>query len=75
MKELNKLSEHQKGDPVLMIIREELVKTPLKLQGKYKIDDDVLYCKNDRTYPLWRAMVPNQLENRMIEYVHALSGY
>jgi hypothetical protein len=49
MKELGKLSEHQKGDSVLMKIREKLV-NPLKLQDKYKVNDDVLYCKNDRTY-------------------------
>jgi hypothetical protein len=75
MKELGKLSEHQKGDPVLMKIRDELVKTPLKLQDKYKINDDVLYCKNDRTYPYWRAMIPNQLEHRVIGYVRTLSGH
>jgi hypothetical protein len=75
MKELGKLSEHQKGDPVLMKIRDEIVKHPTKLQEKYKIDDDVLYCKNDRTHSYWRAMVPNQLENRMIGYVHMLLGH
>jgi hypothetical protein len=42
MKELGNLSEHQKGDPVLMKIRDELAKNPINLQEKYKIDDDVL---------------------------------
>jgi hypothetical protein len=75
MKELGSLSVHQRGDPILAKIRDELVKHPLKLKEKYKIHDGVLYCKNDRTYPYWRAMIPNQLETRMIGYVHMLSGH
>jgi hypothetical protein len=74
-KELGNLSEHQHGDPVLVKIREELARNPIKLQGEYMIRNNILYCKNDRTHPYWRAMLPNQLEHRVIEYVHTLLGH
>jgi hypothetical protein len=72
MKELGNLSERQLGDPVLIKIREELERSPIKLQGRYIIRDNVLYCKYDRTYSYWRAMIPNQLEHQVIRYVHTL---
>jgi hypothetical protein len=75
MKQLGKLSEHQLGDPVLMRIRDELEQNPIKLQGKYMIRDNILYCKNDRTHPYWRAMLPKNLEHQVIGYVHALLGH
>jgi hypothetical protein len=75
IKELGNLSKHQKGDPVLLKFRENLERNPIDLQDKYRIYDDILYCKNDRKYPYWRAMIPKQLEHRVIEYVHTLSGH
>jgi hypothetical protein len=75
MKELGKLSEHQRGDPVLEKKRDELGSNPIKLQGKYMIKNDILYCKNAKIYPYWRAMLPKQLEHRVIEYVHMLSRH
>jgi hypothetical protein len=75
IKELGNLSEHQLGDPVLIKIREELERNPIKLQGRYMIRDNILYCKNDRTHPYWTAMIPNQLEHRVIRYVHTLLGH
>jgi hypothetical protein len=74
-KELGNLSEHQLGDPVLLKIREELERNPSKFQDKFMIRDKVLYCKNDRTYPYWRAMLPSKLEYRVIQYVHTLLGH
>jgi transposase InsO family protein len=74
MKELGKLSEQQLGDPVLLKIREELERNPSKLQGRYMIRN-ILYCKNDRTHPYWRAMLPSQLGNLVIHYVHTVLGH
>jgi hypothetical protein len=62
MKELGNLPEHQQGDPVLMKI--ELMRNPMDLQGKCMIHDDIMYRKNDRTYPYLSVMHPNQLERR-----------
>jgi transposase InsO family protein len=75
MKQLGNLAEHQQGDPTLMKIREKVESNPTKVEGRYMIRDRVLYCKNDRTHPYWRAMLPRQLEHRVIEYVHTLSGH
>jgi hypothetical protein len=75
MKELSNLLEHQLGDPVLTKIREELERDPIKLKDKYMIRDNVLYCKDDRAYLYWRAMLPNKLEYRVIQYVHTLLGH
>jgi hypothetical protein len=72
MIELGKLSEHQLGDPLLRKIREDVESNPIKLQGRYMIRDNNLYCKNDRTWVYWRAMLPNQLEHPVIRYVHTL---
>jgi hypothetical protein len=62
------------GDPVLNKVRERLGKEPIMFQDKYMIRDKVLYCK-DRTYPYWRAMLPTNLEYRVIHYVHTLLGH
>ncbi|PNF18243.1 hypothetical protein B7P43_G16458 [Cryptotermes secundus] len=75
MKELGNWSEHQLGDPTLMKIREELESNPTKLEGRYMLRDNILYCKNDRTHCCWRTMLPRQLEYMVINYVHTLLGH
>jgi transposase InsO family protein len=74
-KELASLSKHQLADPTLRKIREELESDPVKLKERYMIRDHVLYRKDDRTHPYWRAILPRQLEYRVISYVHTLLGH
>jgi hypothetical protein len=74
-KELGNLSEHQLGDLNLRKLREEVEKDPTKLEGKYMIRNNILYCKNDRTHQYWRVMLPSQLEQRVIRYAHTLLGH
>jgi transposase InsO family protein len=74
-KELASLSEHQLADPTLREIRQELERDPSKYTERYMIRDHVLYRKDNRTHPYWRAMLPRQLEYRVINYVHTLLGH
>jgi hypothetical protein len=75
MKELGNLLEHQLGDPILKRLREEVESDPTKLEGRYMVRSSILYCKNDRTHPYWRVMLPSPLEQRVIRYVHTLLGH
>jgi hypothetical protein len=72
LKELGSLAKHQLADPVLAKIREKLESDLGKIKERYMIRDHVLYCKDSRTHPYWRAIIPRQLEYRVINYVHTL---
>jgi hypothetical protein len=39
------------------------------------VTDKILYCKDGRTHPYWRIILPRQLETRVIRYVHSLLGH
>jgi hypothetical protein len=75
LKELGNLSQDQILDPALIKIHEQLERDPSVCKGKYMIRDHVLLCRNDRMQPYWRVMLPRNLEYRVIEYVHTLSGH
>jgi hypothetical protein len=75
LKELKNLSQHQLSDPTLTKIHEQLKRDPSVYKDKCVIKDHVLLCKNDRTHPYWRAVLPRNLEYQVIEYVHTLSGH
>jgi hypothetical protein len=49
--DLGNLSEHQRGDPAIMRLWEELKGNLKEVQGWYMIRDDTLYSRNDRTHP------------------------
>jgi hypothetical protein len=75
VRELGNLSEHQLGDPALRKLRDKLERDPSKFKDRYMVRDEVLFCKNDRTYPYWRIMLPGPLESRVIRYLHTLLGH
>jgi hypothetical protein len=74
-KELSSLEQHQLEVSVLFIIREELENDLSKFQEKYMIRDEVLHCKDKRTYPYRRMMLPRSLEYQVIKYMHNLLGH
>jgi hypothetical protein len=74
-KELANLSKHQLADPTLRKIREELEGDTFKHKESYMIRNHVRYRKDNRTHPYWRAILPRQLEHRVISYVHTLLGH
>jgi hypothetical protein len=39
------------------------------------IKDQVLHCKDQRTYPYWRVMLPRSLEYQVIKYAHNVLGH
>jgi hypothetical protein len=71
LKEISDLSKHQFSDSFLTKIREKYEGDPSKYD-RYMIWDQVLFCKNDRTHPYWGAMLPRNLEYRIIKYVHTI---
>ncbi|PNF24082.1 hypothetical protein B7P43_G04703 [Cryptotermes secundus] len=75
MRELGHLPEHQLGDPALKKLREQLERDPSMFRYKYMVRDQILFCKNDRTYSHWRIMLPRQLETRVFRYAHTLLGH
>jgi hypothetical protein len=74
-KEWGNLSEHQLGDPASKKLREELESDPNKFEDRYMVRDKILYCKDGRTHPYWRIVLPRQLETRVIRYVPSLLGH
>jgi hypothetical protein len=75
LRDLGNLSQHQLSDPVLAKIREQLEEDPTKYKDRYMIKNQVLLCKYNGTHPYWRAMLPSNLEYRVIKYVHTISGH
>jgi hypothetical protein len=66
-KEIYDLSKQQATDPVLMEIRGELERNPAANKDRYMLRNQVLHCKDHRTHPYWRIMLPRQLEYRVIK--------
>jgi hypothetical protein len=62
-KELKNLFKHQENDPPLARLRAETLKDPTKWQDRYMMRNEVLYCKNDRTHPYWRPILPKDLKS------------
>jgi hypothetical protein len=62
IRELGNLSGHQLGDPAIRKLRDELERDPSKYRDKYMVREGILFCKNDRTHPYWRIMLPRPLE-------------
>jgi hypothetical protein len=74
-KELDNLDQHQSSDPKLRELRTRLERDPATVNDRYLLKNDILYSKNDKAHPYWRAILPRNLEYRVIEYVHTLLGH
>jgi transposase InsO family protein len=74
-KELDDLSKHQYDDPSLVETFTNLREDPFAYKNRYMIRNGVLYRKDDRAHPYWRAILPKTLEYRVIKYVHTLLGH
>jgi hypothetical protein len=74
-KDLQNLTVHQTNDPRIQGIKEKLTKEPQTSDSKYMFRNDILYCKDHKTYTYWRLSLPASSEASVIKFVHASLGH
>jgi hypothetical protein len=73
--ELKDLATLQTQDVRIEELKRKLATSHTTMTDKYKLEKGVLYCKDDRSFPFWRPYLPASLENKVIKFVHAISGH
>jgi hypothetical protein len=73
-RELRNLSAHQTQDPRIQEIRQKLAQTAPSDTSTYKIESEVLYCR-DKFRKYWRPYLPSHLEKKIIKFVHCSLGH
>jgi hypothetical protein len=74
-KELQTLATLQDADKRLAAIKEKVTSHPITDQHRYKLQGSVLYCRGGKTQQRWRAMLPDNLEQKLLKYVHLSLGH
>jgi hypothetical protein len=74
-KELKNLAALQKIDPKLLKFRAELVSQNRTQRARYKLQNDVLYCKGAGPKATWKPVLPSALEGKVFRYVHHSLGH
>jgi hypothetical protein len=70
-KELKELAAFQDEDPYIKTLKDRIAKQTAEVQdGRYAILDGVIHYKNHKGYSFWRPMLPSNLENKVIKFVH-----
>jgi hypothetical protein len=72
--ELTNLAVLQNTDPRLQSIKEGLT-THSTTGTKYVVNNDVIYCKEDKEDQNWMAMLPECLQYNFMKYVHTTLGH
>jgi transposase InsO family protein len=73
--ELRTLATLQEVDEKLAVVKARVASLPNTDYDKYQIRENVLYCREGRTLGRWKAMLPAQLEQKVIRYVHLALGH
>ena len=74
-KELQTLATLQDTDRRLAAIKGKITSGPNNNKDRYWLQENVLYCRGNKTQRGWRAMLPSCLEQRLIQYVHLSLGH
>jgi hypothetical protein len=74
-RELHDLVKYQNSDPRIQEIKQQLTTASHVDQNRYMIKDEILYCKDNCTYPYWRIYLPSSLERKVLSYVHTSAGH
>jgi hypothetical protein len=69
-KELKALAELQDTGEKLAVIKKRLVDCKCTDQTQFMLQDDVLYCRGEKTGQRYKAMLPNCLEQKIFKFVH-----
>ena len=72
--DLKKLANFQAQDHKIEEIKLKLARQP-NLSQKYSLQGDILYCKDNKFHPYWKPYLPTGLEDKVINFVHTLSGH
>jgi hypothetical protein len=72
LKNLKNLTDKQKNDPRLRIIRDKAEND--LADNKHRIEEDMLF-RRDRLGAIWKAILPECLETPIIQYVHTSLGH
>ena len=73
--ELQALATLQEADEKLAAIKAKVTLHPYTDQDRYRLQGDVLCCREDMTQQRWKAMLPHQLEQKLFKYVHFSLGH
>jgi hypothetical protein len=73
-RELKKLATLQDTDPRIQSIKESL-QSHSTGGTKHILNNGVLYCKGDREGLIWKAMLPECLERKVMRFVHTSLGH
>jgi hypothetical protein len=67
-RDLKDLAKHQLEDPKVREIRQSVEAGIPSRADRFRIKDDVLYHKDDRSHPYWKPVLPRILECRVTLY-------
>jgi hypothetical protein len=63
-KELQPMATLQDADERLAAIKEEVTSHPITVEDRYKLQENVLYCREDKNQHRWKAMLPKTLSGK-----------
>jgi hypothetical protein len=72
---LRDIASLQNAEPWISDIKEKLVNEPWPPSMIYKLSGGILYCLETNHYPSWRPVLANNLENKIMHYVHTSLGH
>jgi hypothetical protein len=74
-KELQTFATLQEADERLATIKGKVTSHPNTVNDRYSLEGNVLYCREDDSQHRWKAMLPNNLEQKIFKYVHFALGH
>jgi hypothetical protein len=74
-RELKKLSHHQDADPELQDVKLKVAAEDESVKGRYLIHYGILYRKDHKCSPVWKACVPTGLVPDLVNFVHQSFGH
>ena len=74
-KELKALAELQDTDVKLASIKKRVIKCQPTDQTQFVLQDNVLYCRGEKTEQRYKAMLPSCLEQKIFKFIHFTLGH
>jgi len=74
-KKLETLATLQDADERLAAIKGKVTSYPITVKGRYRLQENVLYCRKDKNQHRCKAMLSNNLEQKIFKYVHLSLGH
>jgi len=74
-RELKTLAELQDTDEKLAVIKNKVAKGQPTDQTQFVLQDNVLYCKGEKTEQRYKALLPSCLEQKIFKFVHFSLGH